>query len=457
MSRAVVPPAPTPAPPVPAPPARPVGQVGGRAGLRARARTTPGLLRLLSVALVVAIVALWTASFLSTLARRQAMHAMSGSAAPAFIAAQRLHAELSEADATVVGAFLAGETEPAGKRKAYRQSVSAATAQLDVLARAGASADAQRALLVVSAQLPVYTGLVDQARADNRLGLNVVGAYLRQASELMRDTILPAADTLAALEADQIDDGYRRATSSVHPVLVTVAGVVTLAGLVGVQLLLHRRTRRLLNLPLVAATAIVAVIVGLTLAAFATERARLVDGRDNGFVPMADVARARVLGLRAYGDQGLSLIARGDGAALDADADAVIGQLGYDPKTGRPTGSGVLAAVTALGGADHDDRASIDLAWRAYLAQSIRVRALVADPGGFQPAVALTLGDGAHDFTLFDTRADGALSNSQKLFAARLSSAAHGFDGLAIGLSAAAALAAALVLAGLQVRINEYR
>jgi hypothetical protein len=409
------------------------------------------------VALVVAIVALWAASFVSTLARRDATHRMSGTAAPAFLAAQSLHAELAEANATVVGSFLVGETEPAGQRQAYQRSVAAATAQLDVLARAGSSADARRALLVVSGQLPVYTGLVDQARADNRLGLNVAEAYLRQASQLMRDTILPAADTLAGLEAGQLDDGYRRATSSAHPALVTVAGVLTLAGLVGVQLLLYRRTRRLLNLPLVAATAIVAVVVGLTLTAFATERARLVDGRDNGFVPTADVAQARVLGLRAYGDQNLSLIARGDGAALDADADAVISQLGYDPRTGRPTGSGVLAAVTALGGPDHNDRAAVSPAWRDYLAQSIRARALAADPGGFQAAVALTLGEGAQDFTLFDTHANAALSTSQRLFAARLSSAGSGFGGLAIGVSAAAAIAAALVLAGLQIRINEYR
>ena len=111
----------------------------------------------------------------------------------------------------------------------------------------------------------------------------------------------------------------------------------------------------------------------------------------------------------------------------------------------------------ALGGPDHNDRTGINPAWRDYLTQSIRVRTLAADPGGFQAAVALTLGDGARDFTLFDTTADGALAGSQRLFAARLSSAGHGFGGLAIGVSAAASVAAALVLAGLQIRINEYR
>ncbi|WP_241842371.1 hypothetical protein [Pseudofrankia sp. BMG5.36] len=424
--------------------------------LRARARTTPGLLRIVSVALVAAITLLWAAAFAAVLVRDDAVHAVSADAAPAFAAAQRLHADLSEADATIASAVLAGPVEPPEQRRAYDESIGAAEGELLALARAGGSPAAGDALDTLHREIPAYTGLIGQARANNRQGNVVGGAYLQKASQLMQQTILPAADSLAASSAQQVDDGYRRATSSTHLVLVSVAGVVTLAALAGVQVWLFRRTHRWLNLGLLVATACVLVTFAVTLGAFSAERARMLEGRDHGFVPMSEIAQARVLGLRAWGDESLSLIARGDGAALDADADAVATRLGYTPE-GDPTGSGVLPTITAYQNGEGLRDGDLEVLWRGYQATSNTVRDQVKKPGEFNQARDLALRDGTTAFGRFDDAAEAALKASQQRFDDRLSAAGDRLRGLEAVVVVLSVLAAAAALAGIQPRINEYR
>jgi len=432
------------------------GRARATAWLRARARTTPGLLRILSVGLGAAIVLLWIAAFAAVLVRDHAVHAVSTDAGPAFAAAQRLHADLSEADATVASGFLDGPVEPTARRKAYDASIAAAQNELRTLAGTGGSRATNDALTTLHREIPVYTGLIGQARADNRLGLVVGGAYLRHASQLMQGTILPAADSLAASSAEQIDDEYRHATSWVHVVLVSVAGVATLAALVAVQLWLFRRTHRILNVPLLVASALVAVTFAVTLSAFTAERARLVDGRDHGFVPMTEIAQARVLGLRAWGDQSMSLIARGDGAALDEDADRVAARLGYTPE-GEPIDDGVLRTITDASVERGVPGAGIEQRWQDYQKISIKVRGAVRHAGKFADARKLALNDGATAFGRFDTAADEAFLASQARFNGRLAAAGDRLTGLAIVVSVVSALCLLLTLIGIQARINEYR
>ncbi|AEH10158.1 MULTISPECIES: hypothetical protein [Protofrankia] len=445
------------------------------AGLRARSATTPGLLRLLSAGLLGATLLLWLTAFGTGLSRADAIDTVRNDAGPSFVAAQRIHADLSVADATVARAFLAGGVEPVAQRRVYEESVASASRRVVDLARTGGPLEAREPLTTLAREIPTYTGLVERARTNNRLG-NVVGAaYLRQASTLMQYTILPAADALAAVDAGRIDASYDRATAWYHPVLVALAGLACLAGLVAVQVLLYRRTNRVFNLPLVAATALVAGVLGYTLSAFAAERSALRDGRDDAFQPMTLVAQARGLGLRAWGDESLALIARGNGTLFDQDAVRVTQRLGYDesgralndaPAAGTTSGGAtadealgppVLPAVAAAGGPDAQPRAGLAGAWEQYQKTSVQVRAGAAQPGGFQQAVKLALTDGTATFGRYDRTADAALTASERRFAATLADASDDLAPVAVAATVVLVGATALTIAGFQVRINEYR
>ncbi|OHV28273.1 hypothetical protein BBK14_03715 [Parafrankia soli] len=421
--------------------------------IRRRSRTPPGFLRLLSAGLVGVLMVTLSVCLLSTLSRQHAVDALARDSGASFVAAQQLHAELSVADATVARAFLAGGVEPPAQRTAYQESIASASGRIVDLALAGGP---REPLSVLAAQLPVYTGLIERARANNRIGNVVGGAYLRQASELMQTRILPAVDRLAAEDALDIDRGYAQATRWYQPVLVGVAGAAALAALVALQIRLFRRTHRMFNLRLVAATVLVVIATGLTLLAFGVSRARLVDSRNDAFRPMTVVAQVRVLALRAWGDESLSLIARGNGDDLDADARRVTERLGYDP-AGRPAGTGALATAAALDGPDAPGQDVLVPDWERYQDTAVRVRDLVRDVGGFQEAVRVALDEGTSTFTRFDGDAETAFTASRERFAAGLSSAAGTYDGVAAGTGTALGLAMLLTLAGVQSRINDYR
>jgi hypothetical protein len=112
----------------------------------------------------------------------------------------------------------------------------------------------------ISRELPVYTGYVERVRANNRQGNTAAGrAYLGLASELMKNSILPQAAELQRQQATQLNDAYRRAGSV--PVVAITACVVSLAGLIWAQVFVFRRTHRVVNLGLAAASG--AVLVGL--------------------------------------------------------------------------------------------------------------------------------------------------------------------------------------------------
>ncbi|KQC35301.1 hypothetical protein UK82_27300 [Frankia sp. ACN1ag] len=421
--------------------------------MRRRTATPPGRLRLLSIIVTVGLLVLWVAAFTTVRARQQALHSLRTDSGPSLIAAQSLHADLSAADAAAARAFLAGGVEPPDQRAAYQRAIADASERIVDLARAGGP---REPLTVLTERLPVYTGEVERARANNRLGLVVGGAYQRAASSLMQGTILPAADRLAAAAADRIDRDYRQASRAYHPVVVAVAGLATLAVLIALQIRLFRRTNRILNPALVAATLLATIALGWTIAAFGVQRARLLDSRDDGYVPMTMTAQARVLALRAWGDESLSLISRGNGADLDADADAVSARLGYDPQA-RPTRTGLLATTAALPGPDRPARDALAPAWQAYQASAARVRALVAEVGGFQQAVALAQGGGTDAFRRFDTASTVVFDASRGRFEQRLAAADDALDTLPLAVTAALLFAAALALVGIQLRINDYR
>jgi hypothetical protein len=86
----------------------------------------------------------------------------------------------------------------------------------------GTSASALKAVATIGDQLPLYSGFVESARADNRQGLPVGAAYLRRASELLTSSILPAADQLSATEAKRLSDHYSSGTTTTTLIVFVV-------------------------------------------------------------------------------------------------------------------------------------------------------------------------------------------------------------------------------------------
>lgn len=425
-------------------------------------RSTPTVLTAAGAVLVVLALAFGVVGVLTVRARAGAVDDLAGRDEPLSVAAQEIYRALSDADATATAAFLAGGLEPAAERQRYRSDVAAAEANLSAAtANARGSQASLDALARISAALPVYTGLVETARADNRQGLPVGAAYLREASGLMRSTLLPAAAQLYDAESARLRHDEDRASGL--PYAQLALGLVLLAVLAVVQRLVFRRTNRLLNAGLVAATAAVLGSLGWVGVALSGASSHLSEARRDGSAQVDVLARARIAALRARSDENLTLVARGGGKVFEDDFAAQLTRLvGTDGRDGR-AGDGGLVGQARRQAPDPDWLAVADAAHRdagAWLAAHKQVRDRDGQ-GRYTEAVALATGtspDGeAARFGRLDAGLGRAIRHGQEEFSAGARRAGRSLSGVDVGMGVLALAAAAAVVVGVGQRLREYR
>jgi len=426
--------------------------VGVRSVRVLRRFATPKLYRLV----VAGLVLLGLGSGAAALATERHRSGLAGGVAsvsgPLSVDAQDLYRSLSDADATAATAFLTHGAEPAVLRQRYLDDVARASAALSVALRDADDADAAR-LALLADRLPVYTGLVETARSYNRLGVPLGGAYLREASGLMRGTLLPAAEQLFSSAQRRLIDGQRQGAGV--PWAVLLLGLVTIASLVAAQVLLARRTNRVFNVGLVAASLAALIALAWSAMALSVSAAEAGKGHRDGSALVSVLAPARQAALRARADEALTLIARGSGAAFEQDYAAVLADLVGQDGTG-----GLLGRARAAAPADRaviEEARTQALRWRDLHA---KVRQL-DDGGDYEGAVALATATGPDSPSTVFGRLDAAITSALTVTNGRVHSQA-GHAGRALGgLGAAlvlltAGLVTAVVL-GFRPRIGEYR
>lgn len=423
-------------------------------GFGARARTTPGRLRLLAVALVGAAILAGLVMAAAVGARHDAAQAVSTQTEPLMVYADNLYASLSDADATAAATFLTGGLEPKRNRARYLDDLRAAGLQLTRLARqAGGLGEAGTSVSVVATQLPVYSGLVDTARANNRQGLPVGSAYLRQASDLMRQQILPAAGQLYSLEARRLGSKYQSGTASGDVVALAVAAAVMLALLVVAQVFLARRTHRVFNVALVVATVVLIGLSAWSLFGLAGEQSRLSTAQREGSDSVEVLSAARILALREQADESLALVAHGgspnyltDFASVSkvlAPAGGLLGEAGALAK-----GQGSSSAVSRL-----------DATFAQYQGVHSQVAALEKS-GRSEKAITLAVGSSAPELALSDrlnSDVVAEIGSAQARFTHSAREATSAVGGLGLAIPLLIAVAGLLALLGLQQRVSEYR
>ena len=275
--------------------------------------TTPRRLRRVTAVLVVGCLASALVSVLAGLERTSSVQEARTRISALTADSAELYRSLADADAMATSGYVSGGREPTAVRARYDDDVARATDRL--VSAAGKLPDGGP-VATIAAQLPVYTGLVETARTLNRDGLPLGQAYLGSASELMRTTILPAADELHRTQAAELDAAHGQGEAIPFAVLLLL--VATLAGIVDVSLRERRRTHRTVSVGLIGGVA--ALLAALTWWVVATAAAddRLDAAQRHGAAASAlDDARTAVL--QARSSESLTLVARSAGFASDDD------------------------------------------------------------------------------------------------------------------------------------------
>ena len=437
-----------------------------RSGLDAA--TTPGMLRLFLITLVVLSLAWGVTAALIADQHASAAADVVAVSEPLSLNAEQIYQSLSDADATAANAFLFGGLEPAAARQRYNADITEAAVRIQAAgALVGASAARTQVpgklstqasaassaigddLATLSAGLPVYTGEVETARADNRLGLPLGAAYLREASTLLRGTLLPAASDIYMRESGLLTSASAQATGLPLIVFAVVFGLGVGYVLYRSWRWLARHTHRVVNYGLlVAALAGAASLVWLA-GAFAVGRTELLHAQQRGSAPAEAFAQAEVAALQAHADESLTLIDNSGDDSYQQDFLSQQKLLGPGPGT-------LLAAVSAPAGSGVSVPAAEADAQAWYRAHAV-LRAL--DNGGNHAAAVHSAleGDAAAKFALLSAALSNGISADQDVFASNASHGRDAFTGLTIGMIVASLAMAAGCAWGLSRRLAEYR
>lgn len=451
--------------PPPSPPSSPTARrtafAEGLDDLRRAARTEPGRLRLIGALLALLVVAFGAVTAWQMTDRAAAADDVLNRSQPLSAGAAEVYRSLADANTAAAGGFLAGGQEPAAVRARYEKDLeTAATKLVTAAAAADPGSPAAETIAELNRLLPRYEGLIERARANNRLGYPVGGAYLRTADAMMQDRMLPAAQDLYTKENQRLRDDYGHATP--YPWLALALGVVALAALAWAQRRHYRRTNRVLNRGLVAATAASAAVLLWLAVGHSLARADLNSSYAHGIRSLNVLHDARIASLNARGNENLTLVSRGAETRTLADGD-VVDLYDYDFGQEMKTLAAGLAHARTLAD-DSAGRGPVEAAtgnmkvWR----QRHAVAREADDGGDYQGALDKVIGGKGDEstgecFDSVDKNLGRAVDHEESEFHRAASDGRAALAGLPAGAAVLAVLGAAGAVLGAVRRLSEYR
>ena len=409
--------------------------------------TTPG--RILAIGAVLAMLGVLSAFAISTTINERQLQLTNvlDHTEPLAFAAGQLYTTLSVADAAAATAFISG-SEPQAVRQRYEQAITDAAVAVTRASSGLTNPELVELLGLTNARLAVYTGLIETARTNNRMGNPVGSSYLSEASALMQQTILPDAQRLYGATSRLVDAETSASTKIPAPVIVIVA--VTLLFGAFAHRWLARHTKRRVNIGLVVGGLAIAVMIVWVGTALAVSTAGSRAAKNTAAESLRTVTNLAITAQQARADETLSLIRRGDEDVRKRSYYQRVDLM-------RDELRDYLARKDTI---DKSGLAQADQLLEKWRQADERINEYIKT-GDYQAATQVALGTGQDDSTPAFDKLNEALSQgiqeSRTQLRNDISSARRVLSGTTVGgamLSVGAALAVAL---GLWPRMSEYR
>ena len=392
--------------------------------------TTPG--RILAIGAVLAMLGVLSAFAISTTINERQLQLTNvlDHTEPLAFAAVQLYTTLSVADAAAATAFISG-SEPQAVRQRYEQAITDAAVAVTRASSGLTNPELVELLGLTNARLAVYTGLIETARTNNRMGNPVGSSYLSEASALMQQTILPDAQRLYGATSRLVD-------------------AVTLLFGASAHRWLARHTKRRVNIGLVVGGLAIAVMIVWVGTALAVSTAGSRAAKNTAAESLRTVTNLAITAQQARADETLSLIRRGDEDVRKRSYYQRVDLM-------RDELRDYLARKDTV---DKSGLAQADQLLEKWRQADERINEYIKT-GDYQAATQVALGTGQDDSTPAFDKLNEALSQgiqeSRTQLRNDISSARRVLSGTTVGgamLSVGAALAVAL---GIWPRMSEYR
>ncbi|MFI6600277.1 hypothetical protein ACIBHX_28870 [Nonomuraea sp. NPDC050536] len=443
---------------------------------------TPQWLRALAGGALVLAACLGVTLAVAVSGVRDGLQVVGHQTGPQVVATQDLYFALNDMDAQVANVLLVGAARDlgVGRDKALEIYAARRTQASKDLQQAAAVGGGERLADVIDG-LGRYEALAGQAilldgqqpHPPGRPPAVALQRY-RQATDLMKSAVLPAAESLTRSNAATLETAYeeRRSAAVRAAVLVIVLGVLLAGVLLGLQAALARRFHRLVNAFMAPATVGALLLTVLGGGLLISEADHLRVAKKDAFDSVLALTQARALSYDANADESRFLV--------DPSRSAVYAQRFLD-KSQRLAGvagatldtyDAGLAKATSMTGyfgtalrnitfpGEREHAQATMAAYRAYQLDGRRMRALHVQ-GRLREAVAFntsyTPGNSNYDFDRYDKALEQFIGVNRSHFEGSIRDGENALAGWGLIPVVGALLVAALTLAGVRPRLNEYR
>jgi hypothetical protein len=276
---------------------------------------TPQILRSSLYAVWGASLILLLLSIARVTSQRQAIKTVGKDAAPSILAAQQLRDSFADIDASLANELL---LDPVKNRKeltqvfaGFEENRKKIADRLVAVAKNITYPQEEQIVQTLQLKSSEYFLKLQEARdarkRDDKVGVLTV---YRSAADLIDRDILPQAEQLDRVNSQALENTYNSQDTynGAISLFVALIGLITIGILVLIQLFIYQRMRRILNLPLVGATAIAILFLGYTLNAIVSASINLKVAKEDAFYSIHSLRQARALSYMANADESRYLL-----------------------------------------------------------------------------------------------------------------------------------------------------
>lgn len=285
-----------------------------------RRRTTPGLLKVFTAAAILAAIVFATVAAIAGAQVRSGFDAIGHTEAPQVVATNDLAYSLNDMDANLANILMVGDNrlgpgiDAASFTKLFNQDRSAADHDLQQAAvHAGTDGAASEQVRAALDALGEYEGLAAQVmyldgasphRAPGKVPA-AESALFAKATDLMQNTVLPAAKNVADSNGAALETSYEHRHGQAEAAIwwIVLAGLATIGVLAGFQALLLRRTRRIVNPALAAATLLTLIVTVWAAGTMSSAAEDLHGAKKDAFDSVSALTAAKAVSTDANADE----------------------------------------------------------------------------------------------------------------------------------------------------------
>jgi hypothetical protein len=249
--------------------------------------------------------------------QRQALKTVGKDAAPSILTAQQLQDSFADMDASLANELL---LKPGSNQQALADFEINRKKIADRLVAAAKNItypEEEKIIQSLQWNNSAYLLKLQEARIAHKRG-DAAGALsiYQSAATLMDRDIIPQAIQLSLVNSQELEKTYaqQRFANGGIGLLIAIIGLAQIALLITIQIFLYRRMRRILNVPLLGATAIVLAFTLYTVSSFLGSTTNLRIAKEDAFDSIYALRQMRALSYKANGDESRYLLDRANAA-----------------------------------------------------------------------------------------------------------------------------------------------